>query len=658
MKVRLVRLPLLCALLLTTRLSAQADSARKDSTARAALAPVIVTASREPLRLDRMGLSASELSARDLAGEPARNVADALRRLGDVYLDANAGPNGPTSIRIRGADETFTKVLMDGVEVNVSGGPFRAQGMTLGNTDRVELVRGPQSALHGSNAMAGVVQIFTAEGAPGPARWALDMQGGAADVHGSHGGGSFAVTGGSDALRYSAGGGVTYEEGIYDVKNRLWNREASTRLDASLSSALTLTGTMRYSHMESHLPVRNPGATRVPLDSNQRDENEFEVAGLSARWTPSPSWTHTLRLGVFHDVFSYADLLDSVPPHPAIPYFNGDAYTSTDLVRTTLTYDATTHFSGSAFTIGGALERESTGDTVGGDFGNGFTPERRDHGTLFSELNASLRPAVAVLGGVRVETYQGLGWAAAPRFSARFNLVPDRLALRVAVGRGFKAPNIEQQFTANAFIVPNPDLKPETSWSGEAGLTYRVSNGPEVSATYFQQRFYGLIQVVPAAAPETRLISQNLGTTDANGVEMALRWVLPSGVAAEANVSVVHTAMVDNAGLAPAQFPIDSALPSRPFVLAGGALDVPMGRLRMVARATAVGRDIVLSEIFSGSRQTIDPYGLVGVTVNYDVARGLALYARGENLLNTTYLVGFDRPGESRTWTLGMRVTN
>src|SRR6185295_15649375 len=132
--------------------------------------------------------SASILTSADLKVEPAFSATDAVSRFPGVYMDANAGPGGPTNIRLRGADDAFTKVLMDGIEVNVSGGPYRFQGMTASNLDRVELVRGPQSALHGSNAMGGVLQFFTAAGQPGKTRWTLESGGGAATEHGGHGG--------------------------------------------------------------------------------------------------------------------------------------------------------------------------------------------------------------------------------------------------------------------------------------------------------------------------------------------------------------------------------------------------------------------------------------------------------------------------------------
>jgi len=644
----------------------QSDSTRaKDSTAAQSpqsLTRIIVSASREPMSLRRLGVSASLLTGADFKVEPSFTAADAVSRMPGVFMDANAGPGGPNNIRLRGADESFTKVLMDGVEVNVSGGPFRFQGITAGNVDRVELVRGPQSAMHGSNAMAGVVQYFTAKGQPGKPRWTLESMGGGAALHGAHSGVSAAVGGGSDVFRYSAGGGVMYDAGIYDVKHNLRTREASTRVDYNASRALSLSGTLRYNHMESQLPVRNPGITRAPLDPNQRDENHMLVTGLTATLSPSPAWTHQLHLGVFQNIFSYTDQLDVVPP-PSVGYFNGDAYISTDLTRSTLSYDATRRFSSKAgraasFTVGGFAERETTGDTVGGAFGSGFTPQHRNQASLLSEVSASLGSAVSLLGGARFQFYDGLGWAAVPRASLRVEVIPDRLSFRAAVGRGFKAPNIEQQYTANAFIIANPNLKPETSWSGELGGTFMTENGLQVSLTYFRQRFYDLIRVVPAPAPETRFVSDNLGRSDANGVEIDAAWTLPRGVTASGNIALVRTKIVDNAGLSPSQFPVDSALPSRPAFTGGGALSVPFGRWHALVRTTVVGRNIVLSEIFSGTRETLDPYALFGLTLTRDVSRGMALFTRGDNLLNTSYPAGFDRRGIPRTWTVGFRLTN
>jgi vitamin B12 transporter len=666
---RFVRMMTLAALSLAPSLAAaQQDTARKADSTRQhlVLAPIIVSASRDPMRQDRLGVATSVLTALDLAKEPARTAGDALARLPGVFMDATAGVGGPSNIRLRGGDEAFTKVLMDGVEVNFSGGPFEFQGVTANNIGRIEVVRGPQSALHGSSAMTGVVQLFTAPGQAGGPRWSVDAEGGGAAAYGDHGRATFAVGGGSNTVQYSVGLGGTYDRGIYEVPHRALTRDASARVDVTPSGPLTLTSAVRYYDISSHLPVRDPGATRAPLDSNQRDAHEILTTSVTATLAASPTWSHQFRVALLHDAFTYNDLIDSIPDNTKLfadgaSTFNQDFYLNMDMVRWTVAYDGVHRFGnpedGAWWSYGGAFEREITGDTIGGDFGNAFTPGHRNHGSIFSEATARVSERLSLLAGGRVETYNGLGWTVVPRASAVFVLAPGQLSLRSAVGRAFKAPNLEQQFLDNAFTQANPDLKPESSWSWELGANVTASDGLRGSVTFYHQWFYDLIRPVPAA-DGVRQIIKNIGQSNASGLEVEAGWTAPSGVAATAHMSWVRTTIVDNAGLAPDQYPVDSVLPFRPTVAAGAVLDVPLGRLRAIARATVVGSEVVLTARFQGIRTSIDPYALVGLTLNYDAARGLTLYTRGDNLLNTNYLAGYDRRGLPRTWTVGLRATN
>jgi len=165
-------------------------------------------------------VATSVLTRADLINEPARTAGDALSRMPGVFMDATVGPDGPSNIRLRGGDETFTKVMMDGVEVNFSGNVFEFEGITANNVDRIELVRGPQSALHGSSAMTGVVQLFNRGRPTGPAAMESHHEGGSAASHGDHGRGSFEVGGGSDVVRYSGSLGAMYDEGVFAVPHR------------------------------------------------------------------------------------------------------------------------------------------------------------------------------------------------------------------------------------------------------------------------------------------------------------------------------------------------------------------------------------------------------------------------------------------------------
>src|SRR5688500_20401294 len=85
-------------------------------------------------------------------------LSDALRSHSGGHIEESAGPGGPTILRLRGGEEVFTQTLLDGVQLNQNGGFFDFQGLMLTNVARIEVLRGPQSALYGSTAMSGVVQ--------------------------------------------------------------------------------------------------------------------------------------------------------------------------------------------------------------------------------------------------------------------------------------------------------------------------------------------------------------------------------------------------------------------------------------------------------------------------------------------------------------------
>src|SRR5689334_14678732 len=175
---------------------AKPDSARRDSLHGGkafTLPPIIVTATVEPVRQDRIGFVSSVLDSAGLANEPAALAGQLLRRLPDVFVDEGAGSGGPTVLRIRGGEEPYTKVLWDGVPINISGGFLDVQGLTLSNVERVEVARGPHSALHGSSAMSGVVQFITRRGTVGRPTFDAMWEGGTATKYGEVGRGEMAV---------------------------------------------------------------------------------------------------------------------------------------------------------------------------------------------------------------------------------------------------------------------------------------------------------------------------------------------------------------------------------------------------------------------------------------------------------------------------------
>lgn len=656
---------LLVLLLPSLGLAQQRDSAaaaRPDSLGVVPLAPLVVSASRTPLRADRVGFALSVVGPAELTREQPRYAADALRHLPAVYVDEAVGPGGPTILRLRGGEEVFTQVLVDGVEANENGGYFDLQGLMLTNVERVEVAHGPQSALYGSSAVSGVVHLLTRRGEVGPPRPGLVVELGDALENGGSSRGVATLAGGSAALRYSGGLGLGFSRGIYRLPHDLRSREASLRVDASPAGRWALAGTLRYMGIDSRLPVRDAGVTRVPLDPNARNERDRLVAAVEAVFAASPRWSQRLRASLFHQDFLYQDRRDDVAQPQDFFVFDANLDYRSRLLRPALEYSASHQLraapgtGGLVLSYGALWRREALEEEISGDFSDRVEFDR-DSRALFGELLLGVAPRLSALVGARAEKYQGLDATLTPRASVVFDLLPARLSLRAAWGEAFKVPDLRQQYVDNPFIAANPDLQPETSRSLEAGLDLRApAPGLRAGLTVFRQGFRNLIRTV-AQEGSTRQINRNLGRSRAQGVEWSLEVEPAPGWRTGTSGAWIRTAVQENTGLPEAAFPRGEPLPFRPALAADVFAQARLARrLDVAVRGRHVGRQTVLTERFSGRRVELEAYLLAAASASFALTPRLTVYGRVENLFDVTYATAYDRPGIPTTGTLGLRL--
>lgn len=626
------------------------------------LNPVMVTVSKLPVRPSQSGFAVTVLPEPLIRAERPAYAMEALRELPGAFIDEAVGPGGPSIIRLRGGEEVFTQILMDGVQVNENGGFFDFQGVTLTNVGRIEIARGPQSALYGSSAVSGVVQFITEPGETGPLRVGGTLEGGLGAGEGESFHGSGVVHGGSRNLLYSAGAGLAYNRGIYELPHDTWTRDGSLRLDAAPGDRLHLTGTFRFIGIESKHPVRDAGVTRVPLDPNAHLERDRYVLSTRAQFDATPRWTHSLRASAFRQEFGYFDERDDIEQPSDFFVTDANLTFGSDLWRTTAEYVGSfatrPEPEDAPFSVAyGALwEREDLGSELSGDFGDDEADFDRESVAGFADLRATPHSRVSVMVGARVERYEGLEAELTPRASAVVTAVPGLLSLRAAAGRAYKAPNLQQQFEDNPFIAPNPDLEPETSVSWEVGADVDVGRRLTASVTGFRQEYENLIRTV-AQEGEDRPMNRNVGQSRAWGVEASLRYRLAPAVVAGVEASRTWTEIVDNTALPPDEYPEGGTLPFRPELIGSGYVHASLTRsLGMFTRATYLGRQVVLSERFSGDRVTIDGYVRLDATVDYRLGGNRLVYLRLENVLDTEYETAFDRPGIPFTAALGLAI--
>jgi vitamin B12 transporter len=629
------------------------------------LEPVFVTGTAVPMSAQRLGLALSVVSASQLTARRPLFAADALRNAPGTFIDEAVGPGGPTIVRLRGGEEVFTQILMDGVQINQNGGFFDLQGFPLTNVEKIEIVRGPQSVLYGSTAVSGAVQFITRRGAVGRPRIEAGVEAGLAETNGGSARSTVTARGGSPNLLYSAGVGVTYNRGIHALAHDTWTRDASARIDARLHDKWDLMAATRYIGVESNLPVRDPGATRVPLDPNARDARDRIVSSVELTYRATNRWTHLLRAGVYREDFEFVDEFDDVASTGQYEFSIFDANFALDsrLWRTTADYLGSVQISPNSQTdlqiaYGARVEKEDLLDVTSGDFGGGTLDLDRTSTSAFTEVRADLSQRVQLMAGLRLEKSEDLGTELTPRASVLVAIVPSRFSLRGSVGRAYKAPNLQQQYLDNPFIVSNPNLEPETSWSWDVGARMQLGDGQvDLEMAFFRQHFSDLIQLSPVAG-DTRLSYTNLSSSRVQGIEGRARYLASTRLLVGIDGAWLDPKITDNAGQAPSAFPTDSVLPFRPgFTGSAFAEWRPTARLSATFVARIVGPQVVLSERFSGERADTDTYALVSAIGRLRAAPWLELSLRTENLLDSTYATAFDQPGISRTWFLGMRVT-
>jgi outer membrane receptor protein involved in Fe transport len=310
---------------------------------------------------------------------------------------------------------------------------------------------------------------------------------------------------------------------------------------------------------------------------------------------------------------------------------------------------------GITVSYGGQWEREALEVSTSGDFGAGETSISRPSVAGFAEAHAQFGDRLSLLVGSRVERFRGLDAAVVPRATAVLDLVPRTVAIRAAVGRAYKAPNIQDQFPNNPQIVDNPDLRPETSASWEIGADVSTPRATG-SFTFFRQSYADLIRFVPYDE-SGRLITRNVGRSRAAGMEGEVvlrprpRWSFGTGG------SWITTKVLDNSGLSNDQFPNGERLPFRPDYTATAFVELPATNLfTLLVRASAIGRQTVLTERFSGARRSIDPYTVIMTTGTYTISPSLEAYVHAQNVLDARYDTAFDKPGAPRSAALGLRL--
>jgi vitamin B12 transporter len=492
--------------------AARADDGAQKPATELDMDTLVVSPTRSEQTVAETAPSITVITGKQLEQKQVVTVADALREVPGVDVVENGSRGSLTSVFIRGADSDQVLVLIDGVRVNSTTlGAFDFSQLTPENIDRIEVLRGWGGTLYGSEAVGGVIQIFTRRG-EGQPHGSISAAGGNAQTHREVG----EFSGQTGILSYSGAVSHIRTDGFKPQNDDYENTVVNGRLDADLVDNGTARAIFRIGKSDFGDFEANNFLAAPALKARQTEQ--FDV--VRADWTHSPF--QALR---YHLAFSYARD-DQHFDNPA------DAFNTTSTFSEFLSQTMAGDGNATLTWLGGiaestfGLEYESqSGDSkslsIDPTFGESTSSFDHSVGNLagYSLHQLFLVDRRLVLtGGVRVDDNQKFGLAVSPSGGVSYLLTVTQTRLRATYAQGFKAPTLNELFFPG---FGNPDLGPEHSWEVDAGFDQPLWREQLLfSATYFHRLVSDLIVGVPQKSG--LFLAENVGDSTVDGAEATI----------------------------------------------------------------------------------------------------------------------------------------
>lgn len=600
------------------------------------LAPVVVTGTVVPTPLSQTTTSMTVISREQIEAQQETSVIELLRQVPGLHIDQPGGRGGVSSVYLRGGDPNFTVVLIDGIKVNdptnSRGGSFDFSTLSTDNIERIEIVRGPLSAVYGSDAMSGAINIITRKGEPEAVRSAEVAWGRfAGPVHFRRG--LVQARGIVGVMDYALS--ASYLDTGEPVEGSGFiGRTFNANIGLPLSGAMELRWVLRYANSDSESFPDDSGGPEFAVlrDVDEREAQELTL-GFILTHKPFAWWEYSFQMDMYNRQEEV--LSPGVAPGVRDPF--GIPPNSTD--NTFWRYDLLLRhrFSvarGVRLALGVQAQFEegkSTGSlsVMGFPVPTSFELSRNVWAPFF-EVQLSLLRHLIVQGGVRVDIPEEFDTEVSPRVGVSYTIAATDTTLRASWGEGFKLPSF---FALSHPIVGNPDLVPETSWSVDAGVSQSLwRERITVSVTYFYNEFTNLVDF--DEGPPPRLVNRSRVTTE--GVEMSLHVQPWPNLGFRSHLTYVET---DIKGT-------DEELRNRPRWRGGfSVLWRPMPSLTVNLDTLVVGETLD-SSIPTGDR-TLDAYVRVDLATTWTINPTWQIFLAVDNLFDADYeeFVGFPAPG-------------
>jgi vitamin B12 transporter len=630
-------------------------------------ATVVVTGQAEPRIAETTSAPVQVVTQQEIAERQSISLASVLTTLPGVSIGRSGRIGGVASLFLDGGNSNFTKVLVDGTPVNEPGGAVNFSSYTLDNVAKIEVVHGAESALYGSDAVAGVVQIFTQRGTTRRPRLDLLAEGGSF----SSARGSAVLSGMLGRFDYSAGFGRFDTQGD-GVNNDFRNATLSGNFGWRFSESDSLRLTLRDNTSDAGFA----GQTLLtPPDLNQHNGLHNFSSNLSWDFTTGSRWRHHLS--------GSESYISQLFDNPLSDFFNSpDPFNiCTGMPRSPnavpsnfcdFTFTARNQFNRAGLTAQSSYLGRQVAVTLGYDYEveNGFLSAlggghaRRNNQAGYFDIRYQIGRRLTANFGARAEDNASFGTRVVPRagfvYAARFgDSVWGATRLRFSYGQGIKEPRLDQSFGSTPCFPGNPGLRPEQSRTVHAGVDqFFAADRLRFSLDYFYNRFRDMVSFGTTTLPGCGFAGTFFNTDLARaqganaGLEAKpLRWLRVNAVYSYDDSRVLRAPNAFD----PTQF-AGNRLLRRP--VHSGSLILNAGYRQLNANLTSYFSGHRTDSDFLGLGLTRSPgYARFDFAANYNLRRGVTVFGRVENLFDHHYqeIIGF--PALGRDFRLGMKFT-
>ncbi|HTX21483.1 MAG TPA: TonB-dependent receptor [Candidatus Aquilonibacter sp.] len=597
------------------------SSASSDTNPVTTLPEITITATRIATPTEDIPSSATVITGDEIARSQQPFVADVLRGEPGVEVATTGQPGSQTQVFLRGASADGTLVLIDGIPVNNAfNNSFDFSTLPVNNIERIEILRGPQSTLYGSEALGGVINIVTKNGS-GPPTGSAQVEYGSFDSLLTRG----SLAGSEGKFSFSADGS------FHSTANDRIN-SAYQGINFSGHLGYQINDWLKASLLATYLKSSDGSPNDIYTDDpNDQLKNENYLTGLTLEADPVEWWDSKVTVSHSHE----RGIFDEPPPNP--PYYFGYYSSRTIADRNRVDFqNIFTLNEQNKFLVGGTFENDSA------NYQDNYSALARTVYTESAYAEYDFMPVqrVTLTVGGRVDDSSSFGTHGTYQFGGRFTAPRTETIFRANVGTGFLAPSIDDLYYPG---YSNPNLKPEESFGWDVGFEQPLLDGKlHFGVTFFHNDYDDLIEYSGVTfEPE------NIGRARTFGLENFASWTPLTNLTIRAAYTWLDAKDLDTG----------EDLVRRPQN--SGSLDADWKicpRLDATAHALFTGNrtDNNYDNYSEPPVVTLSTYEKVDLGLNCQLTKNFSIYGRVENLLDQHYQEAYGFPALGRFFAAGV----